>query len=100
MATSGGTSAQNVPNNCGTYLASSSAPKTVVPIRTTNIKVSTAIILLFPRFIFFSLFLYLITVSKSLIPPVLAQWWDSDFETRPYMSIKVERKLHDMRILG
>jgi len=31
---------------------------------------------------------------------VLAQWWDSDFETRPYMSIKVERKLHDMRILG
>lgn len=37
-------------------------------------------------------------MSKGLIPPVLAQWWENDLGTRPDMSIKVERKLHDMRI--
>ena len=39
-----------------------------------------------------------ITVLKGLNPPVLAQEWRSDLETRPDMSITVERKLHDMRI--
>ena len=39
-------------------------------------------------------------MSKGLIPPVLAQWWENDLGTRPDMSIKVERKLHDMRIIG
>ena len=29
-----------------------------------------------------------ITVSKGLIPPVLAQWWENDLGTRPDMSIK------------
>ena len=37
-------------------------------------------------------------MSKGLIPPVLAQWWENDLGTRPDMSIKVERKLHDMRM--
>ena len=39
-------------------------------------------------------------MSKGLIPPVLAQWWENDLGTCPDMSIKVERKLHDMRIIG
>ena len=38
--------------------------------------------------------------SKGLKPPVLAQRWGNDLGTRPNMSIKVERMLHDMRILG
>ena len=38
--------------------------------------------------------------SKGLKPPVLAQRWENDLGTRPNMSIKVERMLHDMRILG
>ena len=38
--------------------------------------------------------------SNGLKPPVLAQRWCNGLETRPNMSIKVERKLHDMRILG
>lgn len=42
----------------------------------------------------------MITVSKGLSPHVLAQWWGNDLGTRPDMSIKVERKLHDMRIVG
>ena len=42
----------------------------------------------------------MITVSKGLIPPVLAQGWENDLGTRPNMSIKVERMLHDMRIVG
>ena len=37
--------------------------------------------------------------SKGLKPPVLAQRWCNGLGTRPNMSIKVERKLHDMRIL-
>ena len=39
-------------------------------------------------------------MSKGLIPPVLAQWWENDLVTRPDMSIKGKRKLHDMRIIG
>ena len=31
----------------------------------------------------------MITVSKGLIPPVLAQGWENDLGTRPDMSIKV-----------
>jgi len=38
--------------------------------------------------------------SKGLKPPVLAQRWCNGLGTRPNMSIKVERKLHDMRIVG
>ena len=40
------------------------------------------------------------TVSKGLSPPVLAQRWENDLETRSDMSIKGKRKLHDMRIIG
>lgn len=36
--------------------------------------------------------------SKVIDHDVLAQEWSYDFLTRPAMSIKVERKLHDMRI--
>ena len=56
----------------------------------------------------------MITVSKGLIPPVLAQRWENDLGTRPDMEqniqwmfvllrpkrsvdIKVERKLHALR---
>jgi len=38
--------------------------------------------------------------SKGLKPPVLAQRWCNGLGIRPNMSIKVERKLHDMRIVG
>ena len=37
--------------------------------------------------------------SKGQRPPVLAQRWLADLGTRPNMSIKVKRKLHDMRIV-
>ena len=37
---------------------------------------------------------------QSLRPSVLAQRWWNDLGTRPNMSIKVERKLHDMRMVG
>ncbi len=37
---------------------------------------------------------------KSQNHDVLAQEWLYGLMTRPDMSIKVERKLHDMRILG
>ena len=37
---------------------------------------------------------------KSQNHDVLAQEWLYGLMTRPNMSIKVERKLHDMRILG
>ena len=39
-------------------------------------------------------------MSKGLSPPVLAQRWENDLETRSDMSIKGKRKLHDMRIIG
>ena len=42
----------------------------------------------------------MITVSKGLIPPVLAQGWENDLGTRPDMSIKVGFSSHDMRIAG
>ena len=42
---------------------------------------------------------YKIPGSKGLNPPVLAQRWENDLGTRPNMSIKVECKLHDMRIV-
>lgn len=45
-------------------------------------------------------FYYMIPGSKGLKPPVLAQRWCNDLGIRPNMSIKVERKLHDMRIVG
>ena len=48
----------------------------------------------------FCIFYNMITVSKGLSPPVLAQEWFYGLMTRPDMSIKVERQLHDMRILG
>ena len=38
--------------------------------------------------------------SKGLTPHELAHRWVKDLGTRPDMSIKVERMLHDMRILG
>ena len=38
--------------------------------------------------------------SKGLSPHELAHRWVKDLRTRPDMSIKVERMLHDMRILG
>ena len=38
--------------------------------------------------------------SKGLSPHELAHRWVKDLGTRPDMSIKVERMLHDMRILG
>ncbi len=38
--------------------------------------------------------------SKGLNPHELAHRWMKDLGTHPDMSIKVERKLHDMRILG
>ena len=38
--------------------------------------------------------------SKVRNHDVLAQEWFYDLLTRPNMSIKVERKLHDMRMLG
>ena len=38
--------------------------------------------------------------SKGLNPHELAHRWMKDLGTRPDMSIKVERKLYDMRILG
>ena len=38
--------------------------------------------------------------SKAWNHDVLAQEWFYGLMTRPDMSIKVERKLHDMRILG
>ena len=38
--------------------------------------------------------------SKGLNPRELAHKWGKDLGTRPDMSIKVERMLHDMRILG
>lgn len=37
---------------------------------------------------------------KSLNPHELAHRWVKDFEPRPDMSIKVKRKLRDMRIAG
>lgn len=37
--------------------------------------------------------------SKDLSPHVLAHRWVKDLMTHPDMSIKVERQLHDMRIL-
>ena len=37
---------------------------------------------------------------KGLNPQELAHRWVKDLGTRPNMSMKVERKLHDMRILG
>ena len=37
---------------------------------------------------------------QSLRPSVLAQRWWNDLGTRPNMSIKVERKLRDMRMVG
>ena len=40
------------------------------------------------------------SVSKVRNHDVLAQEWFYDLLTRPNMSIKVERKLHDMRMLG
>ena len=40
----------------------------------------------------------MITVSKGLSPPVLAQGWMNDLGTRPDMSIKVGFLSHDMRI--
>ena len=42
----------------------------------------------------------MITMSKGLCPLVLAQKWAYDLGTCPCMSIKVSRKLHDMRIWG
>ena len=36
---------------------------------------------------------------KDLKPHMLAQGWGNDLGTRTKMSIKVERKLHDMRML-
>ena len=38
--------------------------------------------------------------AKGLKPHELAHKWLKDLGTRPDMSIKVERMLHDMRILG
>ena len=38
--------------------------------------------------------------SKGLSPYELAHRWVKDLETRPDMSIKGKRKLHDMRIAG
>lgn len=38
--------------------------------------------------------------SKGLNPHEFAHRWVQDLGTRPNMSIKVERKLRDMRILG
>ena len=38
--------------------------------------------------------------SKGLSPYELAHRWVKDLETRPDMSIKGMRKLHDMRIAG
>ena len=38
--------------------------------------------------------------EKALNHDVLAQEWFYGLTTRPNMSIKVERELHDMRILG
>ena len=38
--------------------------------------------------------------SKGLNPCELAHRWVKDLETRPDMSIKVKRQLHDMRISG
>ncbi len=38
--------------------------------------------------------------QKILLSPLLAQEWKHDLMTRPDISIKVERKPHDMRILG
>ena len=37
-------------------------------------------------------------VYQSYHPPVLAQRWMHNLEMRTSMSIKVKRKLHDMRI--
>ena len=42
----------------------------------------------------------MITVSKGLSPPVLAQGWMNDLGARPDMSIKVGFLSHDMRIAG
>ena len=42
----------------------------------------------------------MITVSKGLSPPVLAQRWMNDLGARPDMSIKVGFLSHDMRIAG
>ena len=42
----------------------------------------------------------LITVSKGLSPPVLAQGWINDLGARPDISIKVDFLSHDMRIAG
>ena len=42
----------------------------------------------------------MITVSKGLSPPVLAQEWMNDLGARPDMSIKVGFLSHDMRIAG
>ena len=57
------------------------------------------------RNIFFSIQFYerdniMITVSKGLSPPVLAQGWMNDLGARPDMSIKVGFLSHDMRIAG
>ena len=38
--------------------------------------------------------------SKGLNPHEIAHRWGKDLGTRPDMSIKVERKLHDMRMAG
>ena len=38
--------------------------------------------------------------AKGLSPHELAHMWVKDLRTRPDMSIKVKRKLRDMRILG
>ena len=42
----------------------------------------------------------MITVSKGLSPPVLAQGWMNDLGARPDMSIKEGFLSHDMRIAG
>ena len=44
--------------------------------------------------------IYMMPGSKAWNHDVLAQEWFYGLMTRPDMSIKVERKLHDMRILG
>ena len=43
--------------------------------------------------------LYMMPGAKGLNPHELACKWMKDLGTRPNMSIKVKRKLHDMRIV-